>query len=199
MAAGPRPLIGSGAEPGFHGILFNVPHDFFFLDRVPNPSIEIVPCPECTASAAQYPVGIPCTAAFDPPDDFRQVKPRPEDYVNVVGHQDPGTQFVAAILLTLEKAFDNTRGNVRLCEPSRTGCRCVQKTIPSDELRAFAGPAIGRYARWQRTMEAPSQEVGRTLLLPMWKMAAIFRLHTNKVPRARRIIRKVTQTDSHRP
>jgi hypothetical protein len=177
IGAGPRPVLWSRAQAGFYRVLFDVPCDSVFFDRVSNPSIEVIPCPEWAAGVAKQPIGISRTAGFDPPDDLRQVKPRPKDHVNVIRHQGPGTQFVPAILLASQKDVCDDGSDRGLCQPPRTGCAGIEEPIRFEEFRAFRSPAIGDHARWQRTVETPCHEVRRAFLLTVRKAGMIFRSH----------------------
>ncbi|MCU1259274.1 MAG: hypothetical protein JWO80_2159 [Bryobacterales bacterium] len=177
IGAGPQPVLGCRAQTGFYRVLFDVHCDFLFLDRVSNPSIEIVPRPEWAAGAAQQPIGISRTAGFDPPDNLRQVKPRPKDHVNVIRHQGPGTQFVSAVFLALQEDSCDAGSDRGLCQPPRTGYRGIEEPVRFEEFRAFRSEAVSGCARWQGTVETPCHEVRRVLVLPMRKAGMIFRAH----------------------
>ena len=92
--AGPLPRFRGSREARFHGIIFDVAHDFAEVFVVADVAVEVVVQPE-GAAAAQQLVGFFGGVALEALENVAERDiPEFEQGVKVVGHDDPGVKAV---------------------------------------------------------------------------------------------------------
>lgn len=164
--AGEWPCGGFPAKSCLDGVVFDVTDCALLLDRIPYPTVKIVFAPE-RACSAQQSIRLLCAGHLNPRNHSGQVNQWAEQEMNVVGHHDPGPQFVEALLLPSRKGIRHCQGDVVTSQPLRTGSSRVENPIEGDKFGALAGPEICVPLYGKRADKTPRQKIGRARPFPM--------------------------------
>lgn len=171
VGAAPVPILGLKTQTGLDGILFDVLDDSGFLEAIANPAVKIIASPEWLAGTVQQPIGFTCRASLNDRNNARQIHVGPQNHMNVIQHQHPGPEVEKSFAPPLQQNRDHALRDLGLLQPSRACSDAVQKAVCSKEFRSFGSLVIGHAARGKRATQSPCNEVCRTGLPPMRKMA----------------------------
>ena len=109
-SAAPTPVLRSGAEAGYHGIVPDVAGNSRLLIIIPNPVIVGFRLPERLFAHAQNLLGAARGELFPRFQNVAQqiVRHRPDDGVGVVGHYNPFMQQIPALMKVSHRVSDKT-------------------------------------------------------------------------------------------
>lgn len=123
--------------------------------------IERLVLPKGCSSTAENAIGDPSGSTLEPAHQMPQIDVRLQDYMNMIGHDDPSVKSVkSADCFAIPKRVDEHGRDTRLLKPERTGTGLIVPVLErangggiGTQLRADLGRAGGH-----RSSQAPREE-----------------------------------------
>lgn len=129
-------------QPGFNGVILDVPNHALFLGRIAYAAVKIIPTPE-RAGSAQESICASCAGDLGPGDNSGEPNKRQDDEMNMIGHHHPASQFIEALVLPLMKSSHHDADNIGLHQPLWSGSPRIENAIEGDEFRSVCGVEVG--------------------------------------------------------
>ena len=164
----PTPLIHTLHQPRFHRIHLHVSHTFPQFSLRSDPVIVRLILPE-RPPTPQNPVRRIRRAPLDPMRNPAQLYVRSPNYVDVIGHDDPGMKVIQLLhVRAVDQSISDNLGDAGVVQPERAGAtrnHLVQKF------------GLGR---WRRAGQTPTHKEGGFFRYPV-RQASVIKLHSEVV------------------
>jgi hypothetical protein len=169
FGTGIRPIPCALHHPGPYRIPLNITSHLLKLIRRANPVIERFILPERSA-APQQQIRLARRTALNPPRDLRQVAPRYQKQVNVIGHHHEREQFILETVARNQVTHDRLR-HFRRLQPNRTLCRAIEDPINLDERMPILAANLEKPR--QRSSQPPGNKHRHMRRMPVRKIPSI--------------------------
>jgi hypothetical protein len=185
-SAGPSVLPRSRRQSRHNRIVHNIPRGLRHLLPVPHPTIVGLPLPKRLAGLPDKQIGLASGPAFDPSQQLTGIDQRPNENMDVVGHNDPGVE-IAPVVLRFGRADSRADhvGDVRPAQLHRSFTSRIEVSIHPDESLTRGRMIRRRVARLrQAPVQAPGHEQGASFGMPVGQAAGRNHVNCSVVRRA---------------
>ncbi len=191
-SARPRPCLRTLGQPCLHRVPLDITDDPLQLPSVPHPVVKRLVLPKRLSSASQDQVRLAGAESLDGLGDPPQLRLGKQDQMHMVGHEHPCPKLAEPQLLLREvQSADHCGRHSRVSQPKRPGTGGVQLPVQANKLPAGGSHAVREDREGKRAVQAPCQEQGCALGLPMGELAPIvpfLEAHPRKCSRGRYVL-----------
>ncbi len=129
-----------GCKAGVHRVAFHIMREMVQFHFIPHRMVEGLILPEGTASPAQKQVRLSRRGAFQPARNRRQRGLGPQQNMNVIRHDNPGSEFIEIPPgLAIEEGVGYGARDSRVKQPDGTESGFVHFAVPCEK-----GPSCGQ-------------------------------------------------------
>jgi hypothetical protein len=156
---GKRPQFSRGNQSRCNGVGFNVVPDLHKLALISYVVVERLILPKRVAGAVQESIGSASRGAFQPPRQNGYRHERQNQNVNVIGHDNPGIEFIESSAgIPVANRVHNSLCNRRVPQTSGAAASACQRPILRYKRVSGARIALGLLRSWQRAIKSPRKE-----------------------------------------
>ncbi len=159
--ARPTVIFSADHKPGADGIILNISFNSSQFDVVPDPMIVRLSLPEAFAGTVEKLIGLTGGGAFQSAEHFGSRDFRPQQHVDMISHQDPGTQIVMPEYNAAMEAVNHNLSDRFEPKIHRSRARGVQisvhphKSLARGQFVRRRTPRVGKAAMQMACSEEP--------------------------------------------